>query len=109
MRKSIHCPSGQLTPEQFILEMQAAPPSRAEALPSVEGGGEPSPTTTTNIKPVISATFDIGCLAELALREASKMPVFEGKDLQFVAVYYNNEDTFFEGIKVTAVEPEEEP
>lgn len=53
----------------------------------------------------ISITFDIGMLAQLALKEASKMRIFKGKELSSEAVFYNDDETMFNGIKIIATDP----
>jgi len=52
----------------------------------------------------VSVVFDIGFLALIALEAASKMEQFSGKKLKSEAVFYNNDETIFDGIKVSTTE-----
>jgi len=61
------------------------------------------------LNPKFSAVFDYGCLAELALREAANMPIFRGKPLVIEAVYADESQTYFEGIRVCVDESNESP
>jgi len=54
-------------------------------------------------KIVISVTFDIGMLAQLALDEAQKMKHFKGLNIKSEPVYFDHDETCFDGIKISSI------
>jgi hypothetical protein len=51
--------------------------------------------------PIISVTFDLGCLAELAMKQASTMPMFKDVELFSRAEFETHHEEYFVGITIS--------